>query len=250
MSPTLLAIAGAVLGAIVGSYLATLIQRWGRGEAASMGRSRCEGCGRTLRAGELIPLVSALASRGRCRSCGAGIDPLNWRVEAAAALLGGASLWLAPGAQGAALALLGWLLLPLAILDWRHFWLPDRLNLALALGGLGAGGLLGVAGLLDRLMGGAAGFLALWLIALLYRRVRGREGLGMGDPKLLGAIGLWLGWAALPFVLLLAAALGLAAALPGGLTATRRLPFGTMLGIAAWFIAALSLSGWPSPLTR
>lgn len=250
MSPTLLAIAGAVLGAIVGSYLATLVQRWGRGEAASTGRSRCEGCGRTLRPGELIPLVSALASRGRCRSCGARIDPLNWRVEATAALLGGASLWLAPGAQGAALALFGWLLLPLAILDWRHFWLPDRLNLALALGGLGAGGLLGVAGLLDRLMGGAAGFLALWLIALLYRRVRGREGLGMGDPKLLGAIGLWLGWAALPFVLLLAAALGLAVALPGGLRATCRLPFGTMLGTAAWFIATVALAGWPSPLTR
>lgn len=250
MSPALLAIAGAIGGGIVGSYLATLVQRWGRGESASTGRSRCEGCGRTLGAGELIPLVSALASRGRCRQCGSRIDPLNWQVEAVAALLGGASLWLAPGLQGAALAAFGWLLLPLVLLDWRHFWLPDRLNLVLAFAGLGAGGLLGVAGLADRLAGGAIGFLVLWGIALLYRRVRGREGLGMGDPKLLGAIGLWLGWTALPFVLLLGTLIGLAVALPGGLTATRRLPFGTMLGIAAWLVAAAMVAGWASPLTR
>lgn len=241
MNQALAAVLGAVMGAIVGSYIATLVQRWGRGEGASTGRSRCDGCGRTLRAWELVPLVSALGSQGRCRTCGAKIDPVHWQVELVAALIGGLALALAPDLRGAALALFGWLLLPLILLDWRHFWLPDRLTGLLAVVGLLAGGYVSQAPLLSRLIGGAAGFLGLWLIALLYRRLRGREGLGGGDPKLLGAIGLWLGWTPLPFVLLLAATIGLLAALPGGLRATRRLPFGTMLGIAAWLVAAFWL---------
>ena len=241
MSPWPAALLGAGAGAIAGSYIATLVQRWGRGEGASTGRSHCDGCGRTLGASELVPLLSAALSRGRCRTCNGRIDPLHWQTEALAALVGGTSLLIAPGLQGLALALLGWLLLPLALLDWRHFWLPDRLTLVLALAGLGAGQWLGLAGWADRLAGGLAGFVALQSIALLYRRLRGREGLGGGDPKLMGAIGLWLGWAALPVVLLAAAVIGLAAALPGGLQATRRLPFGTMLGTAAWLVAAIAL---------
>lgn len=239
MTSWLAALLGAAVGAIVGSYLATLVQRWGRRESASTGRSRCDGCGRTLGPAELVPLLSAALSRGRCRACGARIDPLHRRVEAAAALIGGVSLLIAPTLQGAILALFGWLLLPLVLLDWRHFWLPDRLNLVLALAGLLGGEQLGLASWPDRLVGGLAGFAALSGLALLYRRVRGRHGMGGGDPKLLGAIGLWLGWAALPPVLLVAALLGLAAALPAGLQATRRLPFGTMLGAAAWLVAAV-----------
>ncbi len=249
MIPVLAALLGAALGAIVGSYLATLVVRWGRGESASTGRSRCDGCGRTLRAVELVPLLSALASRGTCRSCGARIDPLHWRTELAAAVVGGVALALAPDRSGAALALFGWLLLPLALLDWRHFWLPDRLTFPLAAAGLALGGFIGVAPLADRLIGGAAGFASLALLAWSYRRLRGREGLGGGDPKLFAAIGLWLGWMVLPFVLLLAALIGLAAALPGGLHATRRLPFGTMLAAAAWLFAALWLVRGGSPLT-
>lgn len=245
----LAALLGAVAGAIVGSYLATLVQRWPKGESASGGRSRCDGCGRTLRTWELVPLASALTSRGRCRTCGARIEPLHWQVELAAAAIGGAALAIAPDERGAALALLGWLLLPLALLDLRHFWLPDRLTLLLALAGLAVGGSLGIASLTDRLTGGVAGFVSLAVIGWTYRSLRRREGLGGGDPKLLGAIGLWLGWAALPFVLLLGALIGLAAALPGGLQGSRRLPFGTMLAVAAWLLPALWLMRGGSPLT-
>lgn len=241
---------GGAGGAIVGSYLATLVQRWGRQESASVGRSRCDACGRTLSPTELVPLLSALASAGRCRTCGTRIDPLHWRVEAAAAAIGMGSLILAPTwLQGGILALFGWLLLPQALLDWRHFWLPDRLTLVLAAAGLLLGGTLGIADLTDRLLGGISGLASLWALAWLYRRVRGREGLGGGDPKLLGAIGLWLGWAALPPVLLVAALTGLAIAIPGGLRATRRLPFGTMLAVSAWLVAAVSLARAGSALT-
>jgi leader peptidase (prepilin peptidase)/N-methyltransferase len=127
----------------------------------------------------------------------------------------------------------------LAVLDWRAFWLPDRLVLLLALGGL-AGGLAGLSPpLIDRLAGGAAGFAVLWVVAFGYRRLRGREGLGGGDPKLFGAIGLWLGWQLLPAVLLVAGLVGLGIvgvrALSGRVMAgTDALPLGTLIAVAAY----------------
>lgn len=230
------AVAGAMVGAIVGSFLATLVVRLPVGEQALLGRSRCDRCRRLLRPLDLVPIVSRLWLRSRCRFCGSPIDPTHGRIELAAALIGGVALGLRPDLAGVALAVFGWLLLPLAWLDWRHYWLPDRLVLPLALGGLPLGGLLG-ADLPSRLTGGLIGWAMLAVLAWTYRRLRGREGLGGGDPKLLGAIGLWLGWMPLAPLLALAAALGLVVALWRGLSARESLPFGTMLAVAAWPIA-------------
>jgi len=241
----------AMLGAILGSFIAALVARWPRGESVLAGRSRCEGCGQTLTPVELVPILSWLMQRGRCRRCGApiGVDALA--IELAAAAIGAIALWRLPGWPGLAAALFGWLLVPLAWLDARHFWLPRRLTAAVALAGLASGAAGLAPPLPDRLIGGAAGFGALWLVATGYRRLRGREGLGGGDPPLLGAIGLWLGWQALPFVLLGASGLGLAAALVmarrgTALAPTTRLPFGTLLALAAWplalFVPVLALS--------
>lgn len=238
---------GAVAGAIAGSFLATIILRWPQGRSVARGRSTCDGCGRSLRASELIPLLSVLIQRGRCRRCGARIDPLHARIEAACALIGALALAAIPGIGGAAWALFGWLLLTLAILDWRHFWLPDLLTFPL----IGLGLTLGIwangVAMTDRLIGAAAGYAVLLAVALAYKRLRGREGLGLGDAKLLAALGAWLGWQALPFILLIASTLGLVGALGAkarGKTvdATTRMPLGTLLAAAAlpgWMIAAL-----------
>ena len=242
------AILGAISGAIVGSFLATLIIRWPKGEQAVVGRSRCDQCERELGPLELVPIVSRLWLRGRCRACEAAIDPTHAQLEMGAAIVGAAALGLAPDPSGLALALFGWMLLPLAWLDWRHLWLPHRLVLPLALGGLAFGGLLG-ASLIDRIIGGLAGWAALSLLSLTYRLARGREGLGQGDPKLLGAIGLWLGWVPLAPVLALAAALGIAVALTRGLSSKDSLPFGTMLSMAAWPMAWSQLAYVPAILS-
>lgn len=232
---------GAVLGALVGSYCATILLRWPQGEGAAFGRSRCDSCAAPLGPGALVPIVSYLRQRGRCTRCGARIPRDHLRIELGAAAIGGLSGLLFAAQLGAALATaaFGWILLSLAAFDLRHFWLPDRLTLPLAALGLLVNGLLAGPGLASALIGAAAGFIGLQLAAWTYRAIRGREGLGGGDPKLLGAIGAWVGWQALPLTLFAAAMLGLGAAallgLRGGsLAATTRLPFGAALAAAAW----------------
>lgn len=136
-------------------------------------------------------------------------------------------------------ALLGWQLLLIAVIDGEHFSLPDALTLPLlATGGLAAA-LLDSTALLDAIAGAAAGFAGLWLLAFAYRRLRGREGLGDGDPILLAAGGAWVGWIGLPSVLLWASAAGLsfvAARLLVGtpMSASDRMPFGPCLAAGIW----------------
>lgn len=235
------ALIGALAGAIAGSFLSTIILRWPQGRGVMRGRSACDGCGRNLGARDLVPLLSAMLQRGRCRTCGARIDPLHGRMEAACAIIGALAIGGLPDLGGIAWALFGWLLLTLAILDWRHFWLPDALTLPLAFLGLTAGMWATDVALVDRVVGAATGYGALLAIALSYRALRGREGLGLGDAKLLGALGAWFGWQALPFILLIASALGLMVMLVTGQAkqSSARIPLGTFLALAAlpaWII--------------
>lgn len=245
LPPALLAGFAGILGAIIGSFIATLCIRWPAGESAVTGRSRCDGCGVALGSRDLVPLVSALVSHGRCRTCAKPIDPTHWRVELAAAAIGVVALLAAPGLTGFAIAVIGWLALPLAVLDLKHFWLPDRLTAILAAMGVALGGLASDLGLTDRLIGGAVGFGALWFIAWAYRNIRKREGLGAGDPKLFGAIGLWTGWQMLPLILVAASVLGLVWALVAArsLAPATRVPLGAMLAVAAWLGLVVSALG-------
>ena len=233
------AVLGFLLGAVAGSFLATVLVRWPQQRSVLRGRSSCDSCAATLRPVELVPLLSFLVQRGRCRVCRAAIDRRHVALELAAAATGALAFALSPGWAGLASAAFGWWLLLLACLDFEHHWLPDRLTLPLVPAGLaaawaGIGPPLG-----DRAIGAAAGFAALWLIASAYRRLRGREGLGGGDPKLLAGIGAWLGWLQLPFVLLGAGVAGLAWVLlmrarGKEVRATTRVALGTLLCLSAW----------------
>ena len=230
-----------LIGAVFGSFIATIAIRWPRGRSVAKGRSSCDACGTTLGARELIPVLSFAFQRGRCLHCRAAISPSHWLTELAGLAIGLVAGLVAPGLEGVAGAFFGWLLLSLAALDLAAFWLPNALNLSLAIAGLGAGALQLGAPMIQRLVGGVAGFGLLWVVGWAYRRVRGRQGLGGGDPKLFGAIGCWLGWEALPVVLLAASLIGLAAVV-GMMSAGRRvrasdrLPFGVMLAAGAWAV--------------
>lgn len=238
---------GAGLGLIAGSFLALVTWRLPRGDAIT-GRSRCDACGRQLAWHDLVPLLSFLWRSGRCRQCGAAIAPRHLVIELTAALIGAALLWRLPGPEGLTAAIAGWWLLALIVLDVEHYWLPDRLTLPfipLAL-------LVPGPPLAERLWGIALGFGLLWLVGFGYRRLRGREGLGGGDPRLLAGIGGLLGGWALPFLVTGAALFGLALAgwdgLRGrGVTATTRLPFGALL--AGMALVGLWLGpGWKEML--
>ena len=238
-----------LLGAIFGSFIATLVLRWPE-ERSIRGRSQCDTCERVLGPLDLVPLLSAAALAGRCRACRAPIAPLHWQVELAATVIGALSGWLAPGWEGVAGAVFGWLLLTLALLDLRDWWLPDRITALLAASGIATGALGLGPPLTDRLIGGAAGFALLWLVGWGYRRTRGKDGLGGGDPKLFAGIGLWLGWAMLAPVLLVASLLGLGVVLVArltGRTVTREdaLPLGALLAAAAYPAWALMVSAGP-----
>lgn len=175
---------------------------------------------------------------GKARCCDARIGPLHLQVELACLLVGLLAGLAAGGSEALVIAAAGWLLVLIAALDATEFWIPDPLVAVLAAGGLAAALILPPS-VPDRLTGGVAGFGALWLIGFGYRHARGVEGLGGADPKLFGALGLWLGWQVLPAVLLSAALVGLgvvAVRVVSGRGVARddALPFGTFLAVAAY----------------
>ena len=225
----------------IGSFLGLVARRLPQGRALVTGRSACETCGRKLKPAELIPFVSYLAQRGRC-ACGKVRLSLFYPVIEFLALI--VVLMALPVRTGTLLcisAALGWTLLILAAIDQDSYILPDRLTLPLIAAGLAltwwfSPGVLG-----DHVIGAVAGFVALTTINLLYRRLRGHDGLGGGDAKLLAAAGAWLGWAALPQVLLIAALTAVSATMIGMLAGKvfhgcSRIAFGPYLTLGFWLV--------------
>ena len=230
--------------------MALLIRRLPLGRPVVFARSACESCGTLLGARDMVPLLSLLVLRGRCRHCGARVALAHAAVEMACLLI---AVWVAMVAEGPAEmwlgCVLGWTLLALAWIDWEHLLLPDVLTLPLILAGLGGAAVLDPDGLTLHAVGALAGYLIFRGIEIGYRRLRGRDGLGAGDAKLAAAAGAWLGVAALPTVIFLAAVSGLLMAL--GLRVAGRkvggavkLPFG-LPPAAIWIIWLYGVNlGW------
>jgi leader peptidase (prepilin peptidase) / N-methyltransferase len=211
-----------LLGLAFGSFLNVCLSRWPEGESVVQPHSHCRSCGRTLAWWENLPVLSWLALRGKCRTCGAGI---GWRypaVELAVGLIWAAVVWQATAGSfeqlvfsekpGAAVAIVFlkfvflWLLVALAILDAEHLWLPNWLTLTgIALGSVNL--LIGVTSarrffivepgpVMDAvywLAGVVASAMLILLIRWTYWLIRRREGIGLGDAKLMAMLGAWLG---------------------------------------------------------
>ena len=226
----------------VGSFLGVLVRRLPRRRAVGLARSACESCGATLAAHELVPLASYVWQRGKCRHCGEAIGSFHLAIELAAI---GVALWAILAEPDPdrlwADCLLGWTLLALGWIDWCWMLLPDALTLPLLVAGLLLTLLWQPEAITLHAAGAAIGYLGLRGVAWCYRVARGREGIGAGDAKLLGAAGAWLGVAPLPAIVLLAGLLGLAAVAllavsDRRLQATTALPFGPYLAIAFWLV--------------
>lgn len=174
-------------------------------------RSRCPQCGHGITALENIPLLSYLALRGRCSTCGARISAQYPVVEAMAGILAAwVMLYYGWGAAAVGGIVFAWILLAGSVIDIREQLLPDSLTLPLLWAGL-VFNLNGTfAPLPEAVVGAVAGYLALWLVYHAFRLLTGKEGMGYGDFKLLAAIGAWLGWQVLPVVILFASLVGVA----------------------------------------
>jgi len=212
-------------------------------------RSACPGCGHRIGALENIPVVSWLALRGRCSACKTAISPRYPLVELAGGLLAAYAIWhFGPTAKGVAACILLWTLVALAVIDADTQLLPDNLTLPLVWAGLVAniGGLF--VPLAEAVIGAIAGYLVLWTVYWLFRLIRGKEGMGYGDFKLLAALGAWLGWKMLPVIILLSsvagAAIGILLIAFQGRDKATPLPFGPYLAIAG----ALALFAGPALL--
>ena len=207
-----------LLGLAFGSFLNVCLSRWPEGESIVKPRSHCRECGRTLAWWENVPLVSWIALRGRCRSCGTWIGSRYVIVEAAVGVTWAISVWQfcpiletdhALDVEVASLIgklILFWSLIALAGLDAENLWLPDYLTLP----GIALGFLLTVflaplsvswwlqrltmrQAALDDLLAIAVAAALILLIRWIYWLVRRREGLGLGDAKLMAMLAAWLG---------------------------------------------------------
>lgn len=253
-----------VFGLVIGSFLNVCIYRLPRGESVVTPRSHCPGCGRQVAGYDNVPLVSYLLLGGKCRHCRMRISPGYLLIELATGLLFlFLYLQLGPSLLFLKFAVLGALLLVLVMTDWQMRLLPDRVTFPGMLLGIlfsllvpvgdGAGALLARAGgleppwritsLLDAILGAVAGGGLLFGLAEVYFRLRHKEGMGLGDVKMMTMAGFFLGPKLVLLSIWFASVAG--ALLGGGFILLSRkdwrafeIPFGTFLGIAV-FAAAL-----------
>jgi len=215
-------------------------------------RSRCPGCAKPIAAIENVPVFSWLALRGRCSGCGMRISPRYPVIELAAGAAAALAAWrfgFTPAAFGAMLFV--WTLLAAAVIDLDTQLLPDDLTLPLLWTGL-AFNLFGTfVTLKSAVVGAMVGYLALWLVYWAFKLATGKEGMGYGDFKLLGALGAWLGWSALPLIILLSSVVGALTGLGMMLFARHArgtpIPFGPFLaaaGVIALYWGAEIVRRW------
>jgi leader peptidase (prepilin peptidase) / N-methyltransferase len=275
-SPTAFIIVAAILGLLIGSFLNVVIHRlplmmeaeWRQQCAELAGqsdtepqpainlitpRSRCPHCGHAITALENIPVLSYLALKGACSACGKAIGLRYPLVEALTGALTALVAWhFGWGWQAAAAGVLTWALIALSLIDFDHQLLPDSITQPFLWLGLTLS-LYGTAGVFtdthSSIIGALAGYLSLWLVYQIFKRLTGKEGMGYGDFKLLALFGAWLGWQMLPAIILLSslvgAAVGITLILVRGRDRNLPIPFGPYLAAAGW-IALL----WGGQITQ
>src|SRR3954462_3683292 len=228
-------IIGAVLlGLCIGSFLNVCILRLPRDQSLLRPRSTCPNCKQPIAWRDNIPLFSWLWLRGKCRWCHTPISRQYPLIEALVGVLFGVSVLVyGTTLHAVSAALLGTILLGIAITDARHYIIPDEftwgglvIDLLLALGG-------GVHGFLAALLGAAVGFALLWLVGLAGSWVFKEEAMGGGDVKMMAMVGSFVGWRGVLLTVFAGAAIGSLIFVPLSLKKKRLVPFGVFLAVGA-----------------
>lgn len=201
--------------------------------------STCPNCQHKIRAWENIPLISWLWLKGKCSNCKTTISIRYPSVELITGLLSLMVAWhFGFGAQAFAGIFLTWCLVAMTFIDLDKMLLPDQITLPLLWLGLLLSASEVYVSPTDAIIGAAAGYLCLWSIYWAFKLLTGKEGMGYGDFKLLGALGAWLGWQQLPIVILLSsfvgAIIGITYLSVKGKEHSQPIPFGPYLAIAGW----------------
>ena len=228
-----------ILGSIWGSFSNVCIHRLPDNKSVSRGRSYCPSCKKQIRWYDNIPIFSYVFLKAKCRDCSAKINVKYLLVELICALnfvwffyLFGLSL------TTLLFFILSIFFIIIFFIDLKHFIIPNELTFPLM-----AIGLLKsfdpnlnqylFPNFLNSLIGGVAGYIIIWMIIFIYKRLRNKEGMGLGDAKLLSAIGFWFGWISIPFILFFSSFIALVLAIPSLINKSKNLssqiPFGPYL---------------------
>jgi leader peptidase (prepilin peptidase)/N-methyltransferase len=215
LPPELVTVVAVALGLVLGSFVNVVIYRLPRAQSVVWPGSACPNCGHPIAAYDNIPVLSWLLLRGRARCCGVRISPRYVIIEAVSGLYAWAlvqfivsalppdSAWWSVLVLFMLHLLLGLSLIAAAFIDLEFMLLPDSITLGGTLLGVVTVALRADIDFRASLFGAAVGFLGIWLpFDVLYRKLRGRVGMGMGDAKLVMLAGAWFGWQGAVFALL------------------------------------------------
>ena len=228
-----------ILGSIWGSFSNVCIHRLPDNKGVARGRSYCPSCKKQIRWYDNIPIFSYVLLKAKCRDCSAKINVKYFLVELVCAL---SFVWFFY-LFGLSLTTLLFFILSIFFviiffIDLKHFIIPNELTFPLMAIGLFKSfdpnlNQYLFPNFLNSVIGGVAGYLIIWMIIFIYKRLRNKEGMGLGDAKLLSAIGFWFGWISIPFILFFSSFIALVLAIPSLMNKSKNLssqiPFGPYL---------------------
>ena len=209
-------------------------------------RSRCPSCGAAIKAWQNIPVLSYLLLGAQCSNCQKSISVRYPLVETMTAILAAICAWHFGFGWEALMAIgLSFALVAISLIDADHQIIPDSIVIPLMWAGLIMSMFHPLAGAntlfiapQEAIVGAVAGYLSLWSVYQLFKLITGKEGMGYGDFKLLAALGAWLGWQALPTIILMSAVvgaiIGIALIVFRGRDRQIPIPFGSYLAAAGW----------------
>ena len=228
-----------VFGSIWGSFANVCIYRLPANKNVATGRSYCPNCNNLIKWYDNIPIVSFLFLQGVCRNCSKKINTQYLLVE----LISGFSFAICYYFFGISITTLLFFILTICFviiffIDLKHFIIPNEITITLMVIGI----LKSIVpdlnneifpNFINSVLGGVIGYILIWLIILFYKKVRNKEGMGLGDAKLLSAIGFWFGWVSLPFILFFSSFIALVSVLPDLIknkkNLTSQIPFGPFI---------------------
>ena len=239
-----------IFGSLWGSFANVCIYRLPENKSVITGRSSCPNCKNKIPWHDNIPLLSFILLMRKCRFCKNPIDLQYFIVELISAI-SFVSIYYFFGLTLAALLLLilSIFFIIIFFIDLKHFIIPNELTFPLMIIGFIKSfdpnlNQTIFPNYINSLIGGLFGYSIIWLIIFIYKKIRNKEGMGLGDAKLLAVVGFWFGWVSIPFVIFISSAVALILVIPSLINQSRKMsseiPFGPYIIIGCILYVSFS----------